>query len=368
MKADVLGLLLALTGLFHAGSHGQEDAGLPCSDKTVEDVVHLVLLLHNKDLSEGGQLALYQILEASKAQNDSGDVISVRFTGRETDCPAGGDKVWDQCDYLQDPAKAIRNCQAKVLLKETMEVISSHCSVDLPVVSMQRPPCLGCPINIDIHSEDIKEPLSYSLLKANIMHNHPHFFILNTIYQATRQVIAGFRYQLKFDMQKSNCTKSDFKEVTEECHPDQEAPSFINCNSTVDVAPWRLELPETHVQCAPGPIQSFMFKRPPGWSPLRSVHNLAVHQEPSNKPLKTESSDESNESKAMPTATAPPADPASPARDQDPVLDSVPSTAPITAPSCPSKPWKVFQPVFRGPPPPPSNKTEIGLGAAEPSG
>uniref|UniRef100_A0A4W4FKT8 Cystatin kininogen-type domain-containing protein n=1 Tax=Electrophorus electricus TaxID=8005 RepID=A0A4W4FKT8_ELEEL len=324
MKADVLGLLLALTGLFHAGSHGQEDAGLPCSDKTVEDVVHLVLLLHNKDLSEGGQLALYQILEASKAQNDSGDVISVRFTGRETDCPAGGDKVWDQCDYLQDPAKVA-----------------------------YRPPCLGCPINIDIHSEDIKEPLSYSLLKANIMHNHPHFFILNTIYQATRQVIAGFRYQLKFDMQKSNCTKSDFKEVTEECHPDQE--SFINCNSTVDVAPWRLELPETHVQCAPGPIQSFMFKRPPGWSPLRSVHNLAVHQEPSNKPLKTESSDESNESKAMPTAT-------------DPVLDSVPSTAPITAPSCPSKPWKVFQPVFRGPPPPPSNKTEIGLGAAEPSG
>uniref|UniRef100_A0A4W4FL75 Cystatin kininogen-type domain-containing protein n=1 Tax=Electrophorus electricus TaxID=8005 RepID=A0A4W4FL75_ELEEL len=276
MKADVLGLLLALTGLFHAGSHGQEDAGLPCSDKTVEDVVHLVLLLHNKDLSEGGQLALYQILEASKAQNDSGDVISVRFTGRETDCPAGGDKVWDQCDYLQDPAKVA-----------------------------YRPPCLGCPINIDIHSEDIKEPLSYSLLKANIMHNHPHFFILNTIYQATRQVIAGFRYQLKFDMQKSNCTKSDFKEVTEECHPDQEAPSFINCNSTVDVAPWRLELPETHVQCAPGPIQvsplSFMFKRPPGC-------------------------------KAMPT------------------------------------PWKVFQPVFRGPPPPPSNKTEIGLGAAEPSG
>uniref|UniRef100_A0A4W4FKD9 Cystatin kininogen-type domain-containing protein n=1 Tax=Electrophorus electricus TaxID=8005 RepID=A0A4W4FKD9_ELEEL len=299
MKADVLGLLLALTGLFHAGSHGQEDAGLPCSDKTVEDVVHLVLLLHNKDLSEGGQLALYQILEASKAQNDSGDVISVRFTGRETDCPAGGDKVWDQCDYL----------------------------------------CNG------FTYEDIKEPLSYSLLKANIMHNHPHFFILNTIYQATRQVIAGFRYQLKFDMQKSNCTKSDFKEVTEECHPDQEAPSFINCNSTVDVAPWRLELPETHVQCAPGPIQSFMFKRPPGWSPLRSVHNLAVHQEPSNKPLKTESSDESNESKAI-----------------------VPSTAPITAPSCPSKPWKVFQPVFRGPPPPPSNKTEIGLGAAEPSG
>ncbi|KAK1805865.1 hypothetical protein P4O66_012916, partial [Electrophorus voltai] len=124
-------------------------------------------------------------------------------------------------------------------------------------------------------------------------------------FHLTVQVIAGFRYQLKFDMQKSNCTKSDFKEVTEECHPDQEAPSFINCNSTVDVAPWRLELPETHVQCAPGPIQSFMFKRPPGWSPLRSVHNLAVHQEPSNKPLKTESSDESNESKAMPTATRP---------------------------------------------------------------
>ncbi len=29
----------------------------------------------------------------------------VRFTSRETDCPVGGDKVWHECDYLQEADK-----------------------------------------------------------------------------------------------------------------------------------------------------------------------------------------------------------------------------------------------------------------------
>ncbi|XP_076879949.1 kininogen-1 [Brachyhypopomus gauderio] len=365
MKGDKLCLLFALSCLFYVGSHGQAADSLSCGDKNVEEAVRLVLLMHNKGLTEGGQLALYQILKATKAHNDSGDVISVSFTGRETDCPAGGDKDWDQCDYLNDTSKIASLCHAKVLHKETNEVISFHC-LDTLVVPKPRPPCLGCPMNIDVNSEDLKEPLSYSLSKANRILNHPHFFVLKSIYLATRQVIAGFRYRLEFDMQKSNCTKSEFKEVTEECHPDHEAPSFMNCNSTVDVAPWRLELPETHVQCAEGLSQRTILRRPPGWSPLRNIQIVEAQQQPSTKPHKEESSEESHEGKALP---GPPASP-----DQDPTapLSQPPSEASsatlTTAPSCPSKPWKEFKPAIRGPPPPPSNKTESGLSDAESSG
>lgn len=29
---------------------------------------------------------------------------------------------------------------------------------------------------------------------------------------------------------------------------------FVNCNATVDIAPWRFEQPEVHTQCEPGTL------------------------------------------------------------------------------------------------------------------
>ncbi|XP_017541318.1 kininogen-1 [Pygocentrus nattereri] len=372
MKGDRIFALFALTWLFYVGSHGQEEARLQCEDQRVFNIVDFALLEHNKGLTAGGQLALYQVLEATKAQNETGEIMSVHFTVRESDCPAGGDKVWHQCDYLQDHSRPSSICHTKVLLKETNELLSHECSVETPIVPDPRPPCLGCPIDIDVQSEDIRESLSYSLSKANTAHNHTHFFILNTISSATRQVIAGFRYRLQFDMQKSNCSKSEFKEMTEECHADENEKTFINCNSTVDVAPWRHEMPETHVQCASGPLPGARFvvrRRPPGWSPLRNIHNFMVVT-PTKPPKKDESSEESQESKAptgAPTAEdqnlAPPTGPPPPPKTPRP---DTPAT-PTASTSCPSKPWKAFNPVIaspprpRPPPPPPKNKTEGGL-------
>ncbi|KAL6469529.1 hypothetical protein MHYP_G00230530 [Metynnis hypsauchen] len=198
MKGDRIFALFALTWLFYAGSHGQEEARLQCEDQRVFDIVDFALLQHNKGLTAGGQMALYQVLGATKqiniqhfshkqAQNETGEIMSVRFTVRESDCPAGGDKVWHQCDYLQDHSRPLSFCDTKVLLKETNELLSHECLVDTPVVVDPRPPCLGCPIDIDVQSEDIRESLSYSLSKANTAHNHTHFFIFNTISSATRQ-------------------------------------------------------------------------------------------------------------------------------------------------------------------------------------
>lgn len=114
----------------------------------------------------------------------------------------------------------------------------------------------------------------------------------------------------------------------------------MHCNSTVDVAPWRHEVPEVLIECAPGfrrvsmlfsyfkckwfilyyieileksfniPFQPLTrFKRPPGWSPLRTV------REPATK----DSSEESKENI---------------------------STTPHTPLNCPTKPWKEFKPIF----------------------
>ena len=58
--------VFALTWLFYVGSHGQEEAKLQCDDQGVHDIVDFTLLHHNAELTAGGQLALYQILEATK--------------------------------------------------------------------------------------------------------------------------------------------------------------------------------------------------------------------------------------------------------------------------------------------------------------
>ncbi|XP_052395654.1 kininogen [Carassius gibelio] len=317
MMQDKILALFALAWLYSSGGHGQTDIKIPCDDKRVEDVVNLTLSTHNKILTEGSQLALYEILEAIKGQNGSAEVVFVRFTSRETDCPAGGDKVWQECDYLQQADKALRNCHAKVQFTEAdQELLSHDCSAE-PHVSSEVAPCLGCPEKIDLHLEELRGPLIHSLSKANGLINHMHFFIFKDLTSATKQVVAGFRYKLQFEVEKSNCTRPEFKVVTEECHPMQENTEVLQCNSTVDVAPWRHEDPEVHVGCQATFVKRVArFKRPPGWSPLRIQPTV----KPSPPTQVKESSEESKES----IGTSP---------------------SPSSTLNCPSKPWKEFKPL-----------------------
>ncbi|XP_043087911.1 kininogen-1 [Puntigrus tetrazona] len=311
MTRDKILMVFALAWLYSSGGHGQTDVKIPCDDKRVENVVNLTLSTHNKILTEGGQLALYEILEATKAQNESVEVVFVRFTSRETDCPAGGDKAWHECDYLQEVDKALIICHAKVQFEEAAQELLLHDCTAEPAVSSKVAPCLGCPEKIDLQHEDLREPLIHSLSKANSMANREHFFIFKGLTLATKQVVAGFRYRLQFFIEKSNCTRAEFKVVTEECHPVQEKTEVLQCNSTVDVAPWRHEGPEVHVECEAAVIKTVTrFKRPPGWSPLRIM--------PEKKKVK-ESSEESKES-----------------------IGATKST-PL---NCPTKPWKEFKPVI----------------------
>ncbi|XP_026053669.1 kininogen-2 [Carassius auratus] len=275
MMRDKILMVFALAWLYSSGGHGQTVIKIPCDDESVKNVVNLTLSTHNKILTEGGQLALYKILAATKTQNESVEVVFVRFTSRETDCPAGGDKVWYECDYLQQTDKAIINCQVKVQFEKADQKLLLHDCTAEPAASSKVAPCLGCPEKIDLHHEELKEPLIYSLSKANGIVKHNHFFIFRDLTFATKQVVAGFRYKLQFLIEKSNCTRAEFKVVTEECHPMQEKTEVLQCNSTVDVAPWRHERPEVHVECETMVTKSVArFKRPPGWSPIRKVKPL----------------------------------------------------------------------------------------------
>uniref|UniRef100_A0AAY4EFV3 Cystatin kininogen-type domain-containing protein n=1 Tax=Denticeps clupeoides TaxID=299321 RepID=A0AAY4EFV3_9TELE len=323
----VLSVLAAcLSCLFWAGGWAQEEVSLFCDDKSVQEAVDLALVEYNQMLTSGNLYALYQIHEAKQAKNESRTELSMRFTSRETLCPIGGDKQWRDCEYLPSGSKDPKTCESKILVTGgRKELLFVDCLLER--VTSSRATCLGCPEDINVKSEDLKVPLSYSLGKANSMHDDLNLFILNTIGSASRQVVAGFRYRLKFDMQRSNCTKKDFSEVTPECHPHEEK-MFVHCNSTVDVAPWRHEAPEGHVICV------YSRRRPPGWSPLR---NMRLVTTPPPLPVKTDrSSEESQEGNATPNPL------------------SFTTTALEKSFNCPSKEWKEFVPVEATPPTNPS--------------
>ncbi|KAL2089729.1 hypothetical protein ACEWY4_014417 [Coilia grayii] len=322
MLTACLGCLLWASG---RGQEVQQQTRVSCDDKGIEELVDAALVKLNGMLKSGNQYALYQILEVKKAENESGTEVSLHFTSMQSDCPIGGDKAWRDCEYFKFGPHKPMSCKAKVFVTEGgAEVIFVDCAFE-PEVTPEKARCLGCPENIDLASEDLKDPLSFSVGQANNAHNEVFLFMLKNVVSASRQVVAGFRYRLKFNMHSSNCTKEEFKEVTDACHPD-EKPTYVKCNSTIDVAPWRHTVPEGSVNCEPG-LFIRNRRRPPGWTPLRTAVKESSEEE-QDPAQATETVAANQEMTAAPPTTTP----------------MPQSTTTETTLNCPSKPWKQFVP------------------------
>ncbi|XP_037553873.1 kininogen-1 [Nematolebias whitei] len=334
MRSGVRLFILGLLSLCSSGS-GQDAVEVQhgvlifCDDPSVEQAVSSALHTLNKGLTTGHKLALFQILSAKKSENGSDSMYALEFTSRKSDCSAGSSKPWSDCDYLQPGHRAPISCNATVHMTETeTDTEQVDCFFEQHVVP-ERAPCMGCPQEIHENSEDLKVPLSASISNFNSMSNSTHLFTLHTVGHATRQVIAGFRFKIRFDMKKTNCTKEEHKDLNDLCVPNEENLEFVNCNATVDIAPWRFEQPEAHTQCEPGtlPPMTILRRRPPGWSPLRT----APSPSPSSLPpemgsgLKAPAKEESSEEDI--TASNP----------------SVSSSVNDNPFHCPSKPWKPFK-------------------------
>ncbi|XP_041862142.1 kininogen-1 [Melanotaenia boesemani] len=332
----VLGLLC-----LHSSAFGQvvkADAGVLifCDDPTVEKAVSSAIHKFNERLHTGYMLALSQIVSARKSENGSDSLYSLEFSTRRSDCLAGSNKPWTDCEYLPFGRMEPLSCNATVHMTETeTETKQVECLLDDFIVP-EKAPCLGCPVKIDETSEDLKVPLFASISKYNLASDATHLFTLNEVGFATRQVVAGFRFKLRFDMMKTVCAKAEHKDLNELCVPDEEKMEFVNCNSTVDVAPWRFEQPEAHIECEKGALfKRSARRRPPGWSPLRNfllkaptTASPSTTSPPLPCPSKVSAKEESSEEDT--TASKPVASP---------------DTANENPFHCPSKSWKPFQPV-----------------------
>ncbi|KAM9358416.1 kininogen-1 [Symphorus nematophorus] len=340
----VLGLLCLHSSVFGQVAEVQSGVLIFCDDPSVEKAVHSAVHKFNEGLTTGNKLALFQILTASKSESGSESVYSLQFTSRRSNCQAGSSKPWTDCDYLPSARNPI-SCNATVHMTEA-EADTKQVDCQLSdYIAPERASCLGCPEKIDEYSEEVKSPLSAAISNYNSISNSTHLFTLHSVADATRQVVAGFRFKLRFDLTKTVCAKDEHKELNELCVPDEQNVAFSNCNSTVDVAPWRHEVPHVHLECEPGALPMlFTRRRPPGWSPLRNLLDAVVTKPPTPATTKDESSEEDT------TASKPSASPDVAAADA--VTDS-----PF---HCPSEPWKAFNPVSTAAP------TEATAEAASP--
>ncbi|XP_067369065.1 kininogen-1 isoform X1 [Channa argus] len=360
MRSGVGLCVLALLCL-HSSAWGQDAVNVQpgvlifCDDPSVEKAVSSAVTKFNEKLTNGHKLALYQILTASKSENDPQSVYSLQFTTRRSDCLVGSNKTWTDCDYLPYGHRRPILCNATVYMTETdADTKQVDCHIE-GHITPEKAHCLGCPVEIDENSEDIRVPLTVSISKYNSMLGGTHLFTLHNIDYATRQVVAGLRFKLRFDMRRTVCAKAEHKDLNELCVFDEQNVEFANCNATVDIAPWRFENPEPHLQCEEGPLQmsTFSRRRPPGWTPLR---HLLYEDSSSTAP--------------RPATQAPPQAAVKESSEED-ATGSKPTAATKAAETvndkpfhCPSKPWKPFheghsfrhavpvKPVVEVPPPP----------------
>ncbi|XP_044056557.1 kininogen-1 isoform X2 [Siniperca chuatsi] len=345
----VLGLLCLHSSVFGQDAiEVQPGVLIFCDDPSVEKAVNSAVHKFNERLSTGHKLALFQILTASKSESGSDSVYSLQFTSRRSDCLAEGNTPWTDCNYSLFGRRKPISCNATVYMTETKaDTREVDCLLDDYIIP-EKASCLGCPVDIDENSEDLKGPLSVSISKYNSISDSTHLFTLHNVGPATRQVVAGFRFKLRFDMKKTTCAKAEHKDLNDLCVPDEENLEFANCNSTVDVAPWRLEPPQAQIQCEPGALPSvFTRRRPPGWSPLRNI--LLERGSPSSSPS---------------TATPSKASAKKESSEEDTTVSKLPVFSDVAPEAvndnpfhCPSKPWKPFNPVDLAMPAAPTKAT-----------
>ncbi|XP_023194896.1 kininogen-1 [Xiphophorus maculatus] len=339
MMSSAVGLFVAALLCFcssafgQAGVDGQRGVLVFCDDPSVQKAVTSALHEFNSKLTVGQKLALFEIRVAKKTEDGSDSMYYLEFTSRRSDCPAGGSKNWTDCDYLPTGSLAAISCNSTVHMNEKETVTKEvYCNVD-GYISSEKATCLGCPVEIEGNSEDLKVPLLASVSKFNSISNSTHLFTLNRVSHATRQVVAGFRYKLRFDMKKTTCAKAEHKDLNDLCVPDEDNMEFANCNATVDMAPWRLEQPGVLLAQCENRALPLPRRRPPGWSPLRNRDPPPPASSPSRSP---------------PSIQSPSKAPAKDESSEEDTTASKPSASPNANNHpfhCPSNPWKQFKPV-----------------------
>ncbi|XP_008580945.1 PREDICTED: kininogen-1 isoform X2 [Galeopterus variegatus] len=168
----------------------------------------------------------------------------------------------------QDMAECTDN--AYMDLQERIASFVQNCDFYPAEDFVPTPPkiCLGCPRDIPVDSPELQEALTHSIAKLNAENNETFYFKIDTVKRATEQLVAGQKFSIEFTARETTCSKESNEELSESCETKNPGQSLV-CNAEVYVIPWEKKIYPT-VNCRSLGMITFL-KRPPGFSPFRSV-------------------------------------------------------------------------------------------------
>uniref|UniRef100_A0A8C3UJZ2 Kininogen 1 n=1 Tax=Catharus ustulatus TaxID=91951 RepID=A0A8C3UJZ2_CATUS len=283
----------------------------------VSEILKRAIRSFNKHSKEPALFKLVEIKEA-KRQVVAGWNYIIRYELEETNCSK------DQFQDLTPECKItsggrVAKCETKAFQNLHAEIVDSKSDCKFPGEVAEI--CAGCPVTIPADSPDLKEPLKVSIEKYNSESDDDFYYKAGEIQSATSQVVAGIIYRIKFTIWKTNCSKSEFKKLTEDCTATSSSAS-LSCDAQIYMAPWQ-DIIDPKVNCTEVQQTVFFARRPPGFTPFRSTMTML------NPPPAVSSASE-NEGERQSPSTEPVKDDGQEPQD--------PSESP--RPRCPGKPWK----------------------------
>ncbi|XP_040284225.1 T-kininogen 1-like isoform X1 [Bufo bufo] len=200
-----------------------------CNDQTVFNAVDEALKSFNNEKEDGNQFILYRITDAKIKNEGDGQIHHfVEYETYESSCEVKSGKSWQECaPTYANQAK----CSAHVLFNKDLKlrgVESQNCSSpkEMPGTAVHYP-CPGCPQSIDKENKQLLCFIHSSIEKINTDANHPFYFDLESIVNATRQANNGWQYDIQFLIRQTNCSKMYFtSKNAKECKIDNEGESF----------------------------------------------------------------------------------------------------------------------------------------------
>ncbi|NP_001412044.1 kininogen-1 isoform 4 precursor [Mus musculus] len=298
--------LLLCSGLLLTLTQGEEAQEIDCNDEAVFQAVDFSLKQFNPGVKSGNQYMLHRVIEGTKTDG-SPTFYSFKYLIKEGNCSAQSGLAWQDCDFKDAEEAATGECTATVGKRENeFFIVTQTCKIapsKAPILKAYFP-CIGCVHAISTDSPDLEPVLKHSIEHFNNNTDHSHLFTLRKVKSAHRQVVAGLNFDITYTIVQTNCSKERFPslhgdcvalpngvvagtkyviefiaretkcskesntELAEDCEIKHLGQS-LDCNANVYMRPWENKVVPT-VKCQALDMTE-MARRPPGFSPFRSV-------------------------------------------------------------------------------------------------
>ncbi|NWT67247.1 KNG1 protein, partial [Prunella himalayana] len=191
-----------------------------CDDPDVFKAVDAALKKYNGDKTTGNQFALYVVMEAKRTAGPDPQFY-VKYRILESTCATEENKHWQHCHYKVSAEAKTGECTARVHMNDADKTtnVSQECKIfsDVSKIRLSEAPCLGCFHHISSDGSEVSEILKKAIQKFNKHSDEVALFKLVEIKEAKRQVVAGWNYVIRYEIEETNCTKDQFQDLTPEC-------------------------------------------------------------------------------------------------------------------------------------------------------